>query len=75
MTPVAIGNSDDLQVGVMAVAIGNPLGEELAGTVTVGYISSLNRVIQSGNRTYNVLQTDAAINPGNSGGPLLKCER
>lgn len=71
LTPVAIGNSDDLQVGVMAVAIGNPLGEELAGTVTVGYISSLNRVIQSGNRTYNVLQTDAAINPGNSGGPLL----
>jgi serine protease Do len=71
LTPVAIGNSDNLKVGEMAIAIGNPLGEELAGTVTVGYISSLNRQIQSGNRTYNVLQTDAAINPGNSGGPLL----
>ncbi len=71
LTPVAIGDSDSLQVGSMVVAIGNPLGEELAGTVTVGYISSLNRVIQSGDRTYNVLQTDAAINPGNSGGPLL----
>lgn len=71
LTPVAIGNSDNLKVGEMVVAIGNPLGEELAGTVTVGYISSLNRQIQSGNRKYNVLQTDAAINPGNSGGPLL----
>jgi len=71
LTPVSIGNSDNLQVGEMVVAIGNPLGEELAGTVTVGYLSSLNREIQSGNRTYHVLQTDAAINPGNSGGPLL----
>lgn len=71
LTPVAIGNSDKLEVGQMVVAIGNPLGEELAGTVTVGYLSSLNRQIQSGNRTYNVLQTDAAINPGNSGGPLI----
>jgi serine protease Do len=71
LTPVSIGDSDGLQVGEMVVAIGNPLGEQLAGTVTVGYISSLNREIQSGNRTYHVLQTDAAINPGNSGGPLL----
>jgi len=71
LTPVSIGDSDKLQVGEMVVAIGNPLGEQLAGTVTVGYLSSLNREIQSGDRTYNVLQTDAAINPGNSGGPLL----
>ena len=74
LTPLSIGDSDGLQVGEMVVAIGNPLGEELAGTVTVGYISSLNREIQSGNRTYNVLQTDAAINPGNSGGPLLSTD-
>ena len=74
LTPVAIGDSDNLQVGVMAIAIGNPLGEQLAGTVTVGYISSLNRQIQSGDRLYNVLQTDAAINPGNSGGPLLNVD-
>jgi len=71
LTPVSIGDSDGLEVGEMVVAIGNPLGEELAGTVTVGYLSSLNREIQSGDRTYHVLQTDAAINPGNSGGPLF----
>lgn len=71
LTPVSIGSSDKLQVGQLVVAIGNPLDEELAGTVTVGYLSSLNRTIQSGDRTYHVLQTDAAINPGNSGGPLI----
>ena len=71
LSPVSVGNSDKLQVGELVVAIGNPLDEELAGTVTVGYLSSLNRTIQSGDRTYHVLQTDAAINPGNSGGPLI----
>lgn len=71
LTPVAIGDSDKLQVGQQVVAIGNPLGEQLSDTVTVGYLSSLNRTIQSGDRTYHVLQTDAAINPGNSGGVLL----
>lgn len=71
LTPIAIGDSDKLQVGQQVVAIGNPLGEELADTVTVGYLSSLNRKIQTGDRTYHVLQTDAAINPGNSGGVLL----
>ncbi len=71
LTPVSIGDSDKLQVGEQVIAIGNPLGEELADTVTVGYLSSLNRKIQTGDRTYHVLQTDAAINPGNSGGALL----
>jgi serine protease Do len=62
-----IGDSDSVKVGEMAIAIGNPLGEDLSGSVTVGYISAVNRLVQS--NTY--LQTDAAINPGNSGGPLL----
>ena len=67
LTVMPIGDSDSVQVGEMAIAIGNPLGEDLSGSVTVGYISAVNRIVQS-NR---YLQTDAAINPGNSGGPLL----
>ena len=55
----------------MAIAIGNPLSQTFAGSVTVGYISALNRTITSGNTTYNLLQTDAAINSGNSGGGLF----
>lgn len=65
------GNSKDLKVGSLAVAIGNPLGLEFAGTVTVGYISGLNRSIIVGSTEYNLIQTDAAINAGNSGGPLV----
>lgn len=68
---VTIGNSDNVQVGELVVAVGNPVSENLANTVTVGYISALNRTIQAEGRTYNVLQTDAAINSGNSGGPLV----
>ncbi|HAL74164.1 MAG TPA: hypothetical protein DCM45_03605 [Clostridiales bacterium] len=67
---VYLGNSSDLQVGELAVAIGNPLGE-LSGTVTAGIISALDRAITLDNQTINLLQTDAAINPGNSGGPLF----
>lgn len=67
---VYLGASDDLQVGELAVAIGNPLGE-LSGTVTAGIISALDREITLDNQTMNLLQTDAAINPGNSGGPLF----
>ena len=55
----------------MAVAIGNPLGLEFAGSVTVGYVSAVNRTITSSGSTYNLIQTDAAINSGNSGGPLV----
>ena len=66
----AIGNSDNLMVGDLNVAIGNSLGYGQA--VTVGYISALKREIDiDGTRTRPLLQTDAAINPGNSGGPLL----
>lgn len=69
--PVAVlGDSSDVKVGDLAIAIGNPLGEEFAGTVTAGIISALNRTIQYEGSVYKVLQTDAAINPGNSGGAL-----
>lgn len=71
LSAAKFGSSSELNVGEMAVAIGNPLGREFAGSVTVGYISALHRSITSDGRTYNVLQTDAAINPGNSGGALV----
>lgn len=71
LTPATFGDSSNIQVGELAVAIGNPLGQEFAGSVTVGYISALNRDITTDGRTYNVIQTDAAINPGNSGGALV----
>lgn len=64
------GDSSKVKVGDLAIAIGNPLGEEFAGSVTAGIVSALNRRIQYGGAIYKVLQTDAAINPGNSGGPL-----
>lgn len=67
---IVFGDSDLLQVGELAVAIGNPFGE-LAGTVTVGVISALDREINIESVTYNLLQTDASINSGNSGGPLV----
>lgn len=71
LTAAKLGDSDQLQAGELAVAIGNPLGQELAGTVTVGVISAVNRTIQSENATMTLVQTDAAINPGNSGGALV----
>ena len=74
LTPATFGNSDDLKVGELAVAIGNPLGQEFAGSVTVGYISALNRSITTDGRTYQLIQTDAAINPGNSGGALVNAK-
>lgn len=73
LQPIALGNSEDVSVGDMAIAIGAPLG--LSGTVTAGIISSLDRPVTaggSGELAYiNAIQTDAAINPGNSGGPLI----
>lgn len=66
------GDSDKLQVGELAVAIGDPTGKELQGSVTVGVVSALNRQISvDGSDKHTYIQTDAAINPGNSGGPLL----
>ena len=69
--PLSLGNSDDLQIGQSAVAIGSPFG--LQGTLTSGIVSALDRQIQSpsGAAIDGAIQTDAAINPGNSGGPLL----
>ncbi|MDO5016059.1 MAG: trypsin-like peptidase domain-containing protein [Eubacteriales bacterium] len=64
------GDSDDLEVGELAVAIGNPSGT-LEGSVTAGIISALERTIEIGDLELNVLQTDAAINAGNSGGALF----
>lgn len=70
--PVApLGDSDDLQVGAFAMAIGNPFG--LTSTCTAGIISSLNRTIpvRNNEEMEGLIQTDATINPGNSGGPLI----
>ena len=66
-----IGDSDDVEVGELAVAIGNPLASELFGTVTAGVISGVNRTMTVGQREMNLIQTDAAISPGNSGGALI----
>lgn len=65
------GDSDDLEVGELSVAIGNPLGEAYDNTVTAGVISALNRTIQLTDKEMTLIQTDAAINPGNSGGALV----
>ncbi|MCV7009145.1 peptidase S1 [Mycobacterium gordonae] len=75
LTPIAIGSSAGLKVGQPVVAIGSPLG--LAGTVTTGIVSALNRPVsttgEAGNQNtvLDAVQTDAAINPGNSGGALV----
>lgn len=66
-----IGNSDEVEVGSLAVAIGNPLASELFGTVTAGIISGVNRTMTVGQREMNLIQTDASISPGNSGGALI----
>ena len=70
LPPVTLGSSDDLVIGDMVVAIGNPLGT-LSATQTVGYVSGKNREVTTDNKVINMIQTDAVINPGNSGGPLF----
>lgn len=67
---VTLGSSEDLIIGDMVVAIGNPLGR-LNSTQTVGYVSGKNREVSTDNTSINMIQTDAAINSGNSGGPLF----
>ena len=71
LTAAVLGDSTSLQVGELAVAIGNPMGMEFSGSVTAGIVSALNRSLTIDNRTYNLIQTDAAINSGNSGGALI----
>ncbi len=65
------GNSDSLEQGDLAVAIGNPSGLQLQNTVTSGIISAINRDIIVEDQPMTLIQTDASINPGNSGGPLV----
>jgi S1-C subfamily serine protease len=79
LKPVAIGDSTQLKVGQLAVAIGNPFG--LQGTMTVGFVSALGRLVPVDENaigpTYNIpdiIQTDASLNPGNSGGVLLNSQ-
>jgi putative serine protease PepD len=79
LAALRLGNSAGVEVGDPVIAIGSPLG--LAGTVTSGIVSAVNRPVQPGDVTgaaaqayINAIQTDAAINPGNSGGPLVNGE-
>lgn len=70
LQPIALGDSDELQVGELAVAIGNPLGE-FANSMSMGIISGTDREINIEGESMNLLQTDASISPGNSGGALI----
>ena len=69
LQPVTIGNSDAVQVGEWAIAIGSPF--TLEESVTLGIVSAMGRDIEGGRAFQRFIQTDAAINPGNSGGPLV----
>ena len=73
LIPAEFGNSDGLRVGDIVVAIGDPLGVELRGTMTDGIVSAINRDLTTDGRTLTLIQTNAALNSGNSGGPLINC--
>lgn len=76
LTTAELGDSDKIEVGELAVAIGNPLGLRFERSVTSGIISALNRTIPMDDGTFmeDLIQTDASINQGNSGGPLINSE-
>ena len=73
LIPAELGDSSMLRVGDAVVAIGDPLGISLRGTMTDGIISGINRDITMDGRTMTLIQTTAALNEGNSGGPLINC--
>ncbi|MEU7805415.1 trypsin-like peptidase domain-containing protein [Micromonospora chalcea] len=69
LPPLPLAKANSTRVGEPVLAVGSPLG--LAGTVTAGIVSALNRQVRIGNGRHMAVQTDASINPGNSGGPLV----
>ena len=73
LQPAEFGDSGKLAVGDRVVAIGDPLGAQLRGTMTSGIVSAINRDLEVNDRTMTLIQTDAALNNGNSGGPLINC--
>ena len=73
LIPAVFGDSDQAAVGDTVVAIGDPLGVELRGTMTNGIVSAINRNLTTDGRTLTLIQTNAALNSGNSGGPLINC--
>lgn len=71
LVPAEFGDSSQLRVGDPAYAIGNPLGEELRGTMTSGIISAIDRTVDMDGQSMTLIQTNAALNSGNSGGALI----
>lgn len=74
LSAIALGNSDEIRVGEMVLAIGSPLGQQFAHSVSMGIVSASGRSSLGLNAYENYIQTDAAINPGNSGGALINLD-